>query len=121
MEQLTIDGKPVEKTISLRCFQVDDHDYYAAVDEDEARRLHCDLNELESSDVDSCTEVIGELLDKPWQEGGHRENGKNRTISPADSLQALRLCSRCPNGVYPNLMSGRAAPLRQNRVCFPIF
>ncbi|RRE94144.1 DUF3330 domain-containing protein [Klebsiella pneumoniae] len=22
---------------------------------------------------------------------------------------------------YPNLMSGRAAPLRQNRVCFPIF
>ncbi|MBV5936116.1 DUF4946 domain-containing protein, partial [Pseudomonas aeruginosa] len=26
--------------------------------------------------------------------GGHRENGKNRTISPADSLQALRLCSR---------------------------
>ncbi|WP_164090821.1 hypothetical protein, partial [Stenotrophomonas maltophilia] len=55
-------------TISLRCFQVDDHDYYAAVDEDEARRLHCDLNELESSDVDSCTEVIGELLDKPWQE-----------------------------------------------------
>ncbi|PKF24773.1 hypothetical protein [Pseudomonas hunanensis] len=68
MEQLTIDGKPVEKTISLRCFQVDDHDYYAAIDEDEARRLHCDLNELESSDVDSCTEVIGELLDKPWQE-----------------------------------------------------
>lgn len=68
MEQLTIDGKPVEKTISLRCFQVDDHDYYAAADEAEARRLHCDLNELESSDVDSCTEVVGELLDKPWQE-----------------------------------------------------
>ena len=36
MEQLTIDGNPVEKTINLRCFRVDDHDYYAAADEAEA-------------------------------------------------------------------------------------
>lgn len=43
MEQLTIDGNPVEKTINLRCFRVDDHDYYAAADEAEALRLHLSL------------------------------------------------------------------------------
>ncbi|HDS1678916.1 TPA: hypothetical protein QEM39_000384 [Pseudomonas putida] len=68
MEQLTIDGNPVEKTINLRCFRVDDHDYYAAADEAEALRLHSDLTGIDCEEVDSCTEVVGELLDKPWQE-----------------------------------------------------
>ena len=51
-------------------------------------------------------------------QGGHRENGKNRTISPADSLQALRLCSRCPNGVCLNLASDRTTEVRQDRGYF---
>ena len=50
--------------------------------------------------------------------GVHRENGKNRTISPADSLQALRLCSRCPNGVCLNLASDRTTEVRQDRGYF---
>lgn len=68
MEQLTLDGNPIVKQLNLRCFQVDDHDFYAAADEDEARRLHCELSEIDSSEIDDCREVVGELLDKPWQE-----------------------------------------------------
>ncbi|MDI6671825.1 MULTISPECIES: hypothetical protein [Pseudomonas] len=68
MEQMTIDGKPVVKAINLRCFQVDEHDYYAAADEVDALRLHCELTGIDPDEVDSCTEVVGDLLDKPWQE-----------------------------------------------------
>jgi len=68
MEQMTFDGEPSVKQLSLRCFQVDDHDYYAATDEAAARQLHCDLNELGASDIDYCREVVGDLLDKPWQD-----------------------------------------------------
>ena len=43
--------------------------------------------------------------------GVHRENGKNRTISPADSLQALALWRSC-------LDKGKSGQLRRKRLIY---
>ncbi|WP_017519977.1 hypothetical protein ACQCLI_32080 (plasmid) [Pseudomonas nitroreducens] len=68
MEQLTLDGQPVVKTLALRCYLINDTCYYAAGDETEARQLHRDIHEVEEDEIDECVEVVGDLLDKPWQE-----------------------------------------------------
>ncbi|EPB8129600.1 hypothetical protein ACRSSH_003632 [Yersinia enterocolitica] len=44
-----------------------------------------------------------------------------RNFNQRVSLGRNDLLIRTFPRLYPNLMSGRAAPLRQNRVCFPIF
>lgn len=67
-EQLTLDGQPVVHQRVLRCFQVDCLDFYAARDEAEARALHCEMNELEDSDIDFCCEVDDKLLDTNWHD-----------------------------------------------------
>ncbi|WP_439878897.1 hypothetical protein [Pseudomonas prosekii] len=66
IEQMTLDGQPIVK--QLRVFVVEDNDYYAAIDADEAIRLHAEINERDVDDVDAadCQEVVNDLLDKPW-------------------------------------------------------
>ncbi|HHX6290033.1 TPA: hypothetical protein ACVGJS_003619 [Pseudomonas aeruginosa] len=68
MEQLTLDGQPVVKTLDLRCYLINDTSYYAAGNETEARQLHCEVHEIEDDEIEECVEVLGEELDKPWQE-----------------------------------------------------
>ena len=65
-EQMTIDGHPVIK--QLRVFVVEEHDYYASSNADEAISLHAETGERDIDDVDpdDCEEVTGDLLDKPW-------------------------------------------------------
>jgi len=48
---------------------------------------------------------------KAHLDGVHRENGKNRTISPADSLQALALWRSC-------LDKGKSGQLRRKRLIY---
>jgi hypothetical protein len=72
-EQLTLDGKPIEKTITMHCYLVGDHDYYAATSGDEAERLHLDLLGLDDDEREEAQLVIGELLDKPWVDEDTRE------------------------------------------------
>ncbi|MDU9398070.1 hypothetical protein [Pseudomonas sp. zfem003] len=55
-----------EQSKELRCFWIDDHDFYAAHDEAEARRLHCEMCGLEDSDIDDCVLVVGAMLDIQW-------------------------------------------------------
>lgn len=72
-EQLTLDGQPVQKAVTLHCYVVDDLDFYAATSAEEAKRLHCELNEYDEEDVDDCCLVVGALLDKQWIDEDNRE------------------------------------------------
>lgn len=64
-EQVTLDAKPAVK---LHCYQVGDHDYYAAYSAREAEQLHLEQNDLEEVDREEAQLVVGALLDKPWQD-----------------------------------------------------
>ena len=52
-----------------------------------------------------------QLRNAGHEPGVHRENGKNRTISPADSLQALALWRSC-------LDKGKSGQLRRKRLIY---
>ena len=86
--------------------------------------IHRYLKELEGSDPkptgataslnEELTELVARLaqrLEEQAQAGVHRENGKNRTISPADSLQALALWRSC-------LDKGKSGQLRRKRLIY---